>query len=183
MIGCTCTLSAILPILLQYVATNARQFRWFGGYRHHNLSSSGSLYITFRFIPFISTISYKSIMSSESSFDGQTFNEFDDFLPKPLSTDSESDHVDPEPTGATISSQAPLTSVPISSQTSMVPSTPGISESFFSLEIAPVQSTDCSRARKRMGSPHKRIYARRLTVGISNTREDASAKLQDLLPK
>ena len=30
-----------------------------------------------------------------------------------------------------------------------------------------------------MGRPHKRIYARRLTVGISNTREDPSAKLQD----
>ena len=122
-------------------------------------------------------------MSSESSFDGQTFNEFDDFLPKPLSTDSESDHVDPEPTGTTTSFQAPLISVPTSSQTSMVPSTPGISESFFSLEIAPVQSTDCSRARKRMGRPHKRIYPRRLTVGISNTREDASAKLQDPTPK
>ena len=122
-------------------------------------------------------------MSSESSFDGQTFNEFDDFLPKPLSTDSDSDHVDPEPTGATTSSQAPLTSVPTSSQTSIVPSTPGISESFFSLEIAPVQSTDCSRARKRMGRPHKRIYPRRLTVGIPNTREDASAKLQDPTPK
>ena len=51
------------------------------------------------------------------------------------------------------------------------------------LEIAPVQSTDCSRARKRMGRPHKRIYPRRLTVGISNTREDASAKLQDPTPK
>ena len=98
------------------------------------------------------------------------------------STDSDSDHVDPEPTGATTSSQAPLTSVPTSSQTSMVPSTPGISES-FSLEIAPVQSTDCSRARKRMGRPHKRIYPRRLTVGISNTREDASAKLHDPTPK
>ena len=133
---------------------------------------------TFRFISVISTISYKSSMSSESSFDCQTFNEFDDFLPKPLSTDSDSDHVDPEPTGATTSSQAPLTSVPTLSQTSMVPSTPGISDSFFSLEIAPVQSTDRSRARTRMGRPHKRIYARRLTVGISNTREDASAKLQ-----
>ena len=92
-------------------------------------------------------------MSSESSFDGQTFNEFDDFLTKPLSTDSDSDHVDPEPTGATISSQPPLASVPTLSQTSIVLSTPGISESFFSLEIAPVQSTDCSRARKRMGRP------------------------------
>ena len=30
-----------------------------------------------------------------------------------------------------------------------------------------------------MGRPHKRIYARRLTVGIPNTREDASSKLQD----
>ena len=110
-------------------------------------------------------------------------NEFDYFIPKSLSTDSDSDHVDPEPTGATTSSQAPLKSVPTSSQTSMVPSTPGISESFFSLEIAPVQSTDCSRARKRMGRPYKRIYERRLTVGISNTREDASAKLQDPTPK
>ena len=137
---------------------------------------------TFRFIPFISTISYKSIMSNESSFDGQTFYEFDDLLPKQLSTDSDNDHVDPEHTGATTSSQAPLTSVPTLSQTSMVPSTPGISES-FSLEIAPVQSTDCSQTRKRMGRPHKRIYARRLTVGISNTREDASAKLQDSTPK
>ena len=44
-------------------------------------------------------------MSSESSFDGQTFNEFDDFIPKPLSSDS--DHLDPEPASATICSQAP----------------------------------------------------------------------------
>ena len=41
-------------------------------------------------------------MSSESSFDDQTFNEFDDFIPKPLSTDSDSDNLGPEPTGATI---------------------------------------------------------------------------------
>ena len=106
---------------------------------------------TFGFIPFISTISYKSIMSSKSSFDGQTFNEFDDFLPEPLSTDSDSNHVDPEPTGAITSSQAPLTSVITSSQTSMVPSTPGISES-FSLEIAPVQSTDFASS-ETYGSP------------------------------
>ena len=63
----------------------------------------------------------------------------------------------------------------------MVPSTPEISES-FSLEIA-VQSTDCSRARKRIGRAHKQIYGRRLTIGISNTREDALAKLQDPTPK
>ena len=122
-------------------------------------------------------------MSSESSFDGQTFSEFDDFIPKPLSTDSNSDHLDPELTGSTISSQAPPPTVPASSQTSIAPSTPGISESFFSLEIAPVQSTDCSRGRKRMGRPRKRIYARRHTVGIPNTREDSSAQLQDPIPK
>ena len=108
-------------------------------------------------------------MSSESSFDGQNFNEFDDFIPKPLSTDSDSNNFGPEPTGATIYSRAPPPPVPTSSQTSIAPSTPGISESFFSLEIAPVQSTDCSRGRKRMGRPHKRIYARRHTVGIPNT--------------
>ena len=148
-----------ITLLLQYVATNARRIRWFGSYRHQNMillayvfdvvaklatticRALVALNSTLRFIPFISIISYKSIMSSESSFDGQTFNEFDDFLPKPLSTDSDSDHVDSEPTGATTSSQAPLTSVPASSQTSMFPSTPGISESFFSLEISPVQST------------------------------------------
>ena len=82
-------------------------------------------------------------MSSESRFDGQTFNEIEDFLPRSLSTDSDSDHLDPEPTGAPISPQAPKLPVPTSSQTSIAPSTPGISEFFFSLEIASGQSTDC----------------------------------------
>ena len=91
-------------------------------------------------------------MSSESSFDGQTFNEFDDFIPKPLSTDSDSDNLVPEPTGATIYSRAPPPPVPTSSQTSIAPSTPGISESFFSLEIAPVQSTDFASS-ETYGSP------------------------------
>ena len=40
-----------------------------------------------------------------------------------------------------------------------------------------------SRKRKHMGRPHKRIYARRHTVGIPNTREDASTQLQDPIPK
>ena len=122
-------------------------------------------------------------MSSESSFDGLPFNEFDDFIPKALSTDSDSDHLDPEPTDATISSQAPQPTVSTSSQTSIAPSTPGILESFFSLDIAAVQSTDCLRVRKRMGRPRKRIYARRHTVGIPNIREDSSAQLQDPIPK
>ena len=122
-------------------------------------------------------------MSSESSFDGQTFNEFDDFIPKPLSTDSDSDHLDPEPTGATFSSQAPPPPVPTSSQTSIAPSTPGISDSFFSLEIAPGQSTDCSRRRNRMGRPHKRIYARRHTVGIPNTKKIPQPNYRTLFTK
>ena len=75
MIGCTCTLSEILPVQLQYVATNARQIRWFGGYSHQNMRLLAyvcevmaklatticralvALNSTFRFIPFISTIS------------------------------------------------------------------------------------------------------------------------------
>ena len=79
--------------------------------------------------------------------------------PKQLSTDSDSDNLGPEPTGGTIYFRAPRPPVPTSSQTSIAPSTPGISWS-FSLEIAPVQSTDCSRGRKRMCRPQKRIYAR-----------------------
>ena len=76
-------------------------------------------------------------MSSESSFDDQTSNEFDDFIPKSLSTDTDSDHLDPRLIDPTISTQTPLPTVPISPQTSIVPSTPGISGS-FSLEISPV---------------------------------------------
>ena len=121
-------------------------------------------------------------MSSESSFDGQVLHEFDDLLPKPLSTDSGSDHLDVESTGATISFQAPPPTVPTSSQTSIPPSTPGITDSFLSLEIAPVESTDCSRGLKRMGRPRKRIYARRHKVGIPNIREDTSDQLQDPIP-
>ena len=122
-------------------------------------------------------------MSSGSSFDGQVLHEFDDLLPKPFSTDSDSDHyLDVESTGATISSQAPPPTVPTSSQTSIPPSTPGITDSLFSLEIAPVESTDCSRGRKRMGRPRKRIYTRRHKVGIPNIGEYTSSQLQDPIP-
>ena len=122
-------------------------------------------------------------MSSGSSFEGQVLHEFDDLLPKPFSTDSDSDHyLDVESTGATISSQVPPPTVPTSSQTSIPPSTPGITDSLFSLEIAPVESTDCSRGRKSMGRPHKRSYARRHKVGIPNIEEDTSSQLQDPIP-
>ena len=56
------------------------------------------------------------------------------------------------------------------------------SRTLFSLEIAPVESTDCSRGLKRMGRPRKRIYARRHKVGIPNIREDTSDQLQDPIP-
>ena len=122
-------------------------------------------------------------MSSGSSFDGQVLHEFDDLLPKPFSTDSDSDHyLDVESTGATISSKLPPPTVPTSSQSSIPPSTPGITDSLFSLEIAPVESTDCSRGRKRMGRPRKRIYARRHKVGIPTIVEDTSSQLQDPIP-
>ena len=66
---------------------------------------------------FFSYIRYKK-MSSESSFDAQVFNEFDDFVPKAYSTDSESITSDPESPLATISSQGPppLISIPPPSQ-------------------------------------------------------------------
>ena len=113
----------------------------------------------------------------------QVLHEFDDLLPKPFYTDSDSDHqLDVESTGATISSQTPPPIVPTSSQTSIPPSTPGITDSLFSLEIAQVKSTDCSRGRKRMGRPRKRIYARRHKVGIPNIGEDTSSQLQDPIP-
>ena len=121
-------------------------------------------------------------MSSDSSFEGQVLHEFDDLLPKPFASDSDSDHLDVEYTGATISSQAPPPTVPTPSQTSIPPSTPGITDSLFSLEIAPVESTDCSRGRKRMGRPRKRIYSRRHKVGIPNIGEDTSSQLQDPIP-
>ena len=93
-----------------------------------------------------------------------SLHEFDDLLPKPFSTDSDSDHyLYVESTGATISSQVPPPTVPTSSQTSIPPSTPGITDSLFSLEI-----TDCSRGRKLMGRSRKRIYTRRHKVGIPN---------------
>ena len=112
-------------------------------------------------------------MSSGSSFEGQVLHELDDLLPKPFSTDSDSDHyLDVESTGTTISSQVP----------SIPPSTPGITDSLFSLEIAPVESMDCSRGLKRMGRPRKRIYARWHKVGIPNIGEDTSSQLQDPIP-
>ena len=113
-------------------------------------------------------------MSSESSFDAQVFNEFDDFVPKPNSTDSDcSPH---SPHGA-ISSQGPPPPITIlpSSQIYIPPATPGISESFFKLDIAP-QDTDNLTGRRRRGRPFKLIYARRHTLGNANTREDASFK-------
>ena len=121
-------------------------------------------------------------MSSDSSFEGQVLHEFDDLLQKPFPTDSDSDHLDVESTCATISSQAPLLTVPTSCQTSIPPSTPGITDSLFSLEISPVESTDCLRGRKRMGRPRKRIYARRLKVRIPIIGEDTLSQLQDPIP-
>ena len=119
-------------------------------------------------------------MSSESSFDGQVFYELDDLLPKPFSSGTDSEDLDLESPGSTISPQALPPTVPTSSQTSIPPSTPGITDSLFSLEIAPVESTDCSRGRKRMGRPRKRIYTRRHKVGIpniANIGEDTSDQL------
>ena len=78
-------------------------------------------------------------MSSESSFDAQVFNEFDDFVQKPHSTDSDCISSDPECPHPAISSQGPLPPITIlpSSQTSIPPATPEISESFCKLDIAP----------------------------------------------
>ena len=121
-------------------------------------------------------------MSSESSFDAQVFNEFDDFVPKPHSTDSDYIPSDPDSDSphAAISSQGPPPPITIlpSSQTSIPPATPGISESLFKLDIAP-QDTDSLTSRRRRGHPFKRIYARRHTLGNANTKEDALVKTAD----
>ena len=121
-------------------------------------------------------------MSSESSFDGQVFYELDDLLPKPFSSGTDSEDLDLESPGSTISPQALPPTVPTSSQTSIPPSTPGITDSLFSLEIAPVESTDCSRGRKRMGRPSKRIYTRRHKVGIPNIIANIGEDTSDQLP-
>ena len=123
-------------------------------------------------------------MSSESSFDAQVFNEFDDFVQKAHSTDYDSITSDPESPLATISFQGPFPPIPIhpSSQTSTPPPTPGISESFFKLDIA-LQDTDSLSSRRRRGRPFKRIYARRHTLGKTIAREDALVKQTDPIPK
>ena len=121
-------------------------------------------------------------MSSDSKLQGLVLHEFDDLLPKPFSTYSDKEHLDVESTGATISSPAYPPIVPTSSQTSFPPSTRRITDSLFSLKIAPVESTDCSRGRKRMCRPRKRIYTRRHQVGIPNIGEDTSDQLQDPVP-
>ena len=56
-------------------------------------------------------------MSSESSFDGQVFYELDDLLPKPFSSGTDSEDLDLESPGSTISPQALPPTVPTSSQT------------------------------------------------------------------
>ena len=57
-------------------------------------------------------------MSSESSFDRQVFYELDDLLPKPFSSDTDSEDSDLESPSSTISPQALPPTVPTSSQTS-----------------------------------------------------------------
>ena len=123
-------------------------------------------------------------MSSESSFDAQVFNEFDDFVPKPHSTDSDCIPSNPESPHAAISSQGPPPPITIlpSSQTSIPPATPGISESFCKLDIAP-QDTNSLPNRRRRGCPFKRIYARRHTLGKTIAREDALVKPADYITK
>ena len=91
-------------------------------------------------------------MSSESSFDAQLFDEFDDFVPKHSSTDSDCFPSDPESPHAAISSQGPTPPTTTSSQTSIPPPTPGISESFCKLDLAP-QDTDSLPSRRRRGRP------------------------------
>ena len=138
--------------------------------------------ITFQLILFNLYIRYK--MSSESSFDAQVFNEFDDFVPKPHSTDSDCIPSNPESPHAAISSQGPPPPITIlpSSQTSIPPATPGISESFCKLDIAP-QDTNSLPNRRRRGCPFKRIYARRHTLGKTIAREDALVKPADYITK
>ena len=111
-------------------------------------------------------------MSSESSFDAHVFNEFDDIVPKVHSTDSDSITSDPESSLGTISSQGlpPPISILPSSQTSIPQATPGISQSFFKLDITP-QDTDSLTSRRRRGRHFKRIYSRRHTRGKTIARK------------
>ena len=121
-------------------------------------------------------------MSSDSSFDAQIFLEFDDFIPKPNYTDSDcilSDHESPL---ATTSPQGPFPPTTTSSQTSIPLLTPGISESFSQLDIAP-QGRESLTSRRRRGRPFKRIYARRHTIGKHDTKEDALVKPAHDIPK
>ena len=123
-------------------------------------------------------------MSSESSFDAQVFNEFDDFVPKPHSTDSYCIPSDPESPHTAISSQGPPPPITIlpSSQTTIPPATPGISESFHKLGIAP-QDTDSLTSRRRRGRPFKRIDARRHNLVKANTKEGSLVKPADYFTK
>ena len=59
-------------------------------------------------------------MSSESSFDAQLFNEFDNFVRKPSSTDSDCFPSDPESPHEAISSQGTLLPTTTSYQTSIL---------------------------------------------------------------
>ena len=114
-------------------------------------------------------------MSSESSFDAQLFNEFDDFVPKPHSTDSLYSS-DPESPHADISSQGPLPPITIP------PATPGFSGFFCKLDIAP-QDTDSLPNRRLRGRPFKRTYVRSHTLGKANTKEDPLVKPADHITK
>ena len=69
---------------------------------------------------------------------------------------------------------------PTTSQTP--PSTPGISDSFFSIGLSS-QTSQCSRGRRSVGRPHKRVYLKRSTAYKPQVRDDSASSLKKAKPQ
>ena len=111
-------------------------------------------------------------MSSDSSsnFDGNVLYDDDELISR---SDSQSSDTEAESTNCLRPEQPDF--IPSTSQTP--PSTPGISESFFSIGLSS-QTSQRSLGRRSVGRPHKRVYLKRATAYQPQIRDDSGSRLK-----
>ena len=107
-------------------------------------------------------VSYMTSSESSSSFKGHVLREPGDMTPRSDSQDSDNICISlpPVPPLGTISPICSPLSEPTTSQTAVSPTSPGISQAFFSLglSLATSQVLDSPLIAKRMGRPRKLFY-------------------------
>ena len=109
---------------------------------------------------------------SRSQYDGNVLYDDDELISR--SGSQSSVIIEAESTPCFYSEQ-PNFIPPTTSQTP--PSTPGISDSFFSIGLSS-QTSQCSRGRRSVARPHKRVYLKRSTAYKPHARDDSASSLK-----